>query len=127
MQLFQDRHLTLLTCKTSAVICLIPLKIPIVFFGQKRYLHCSVLVGSRNRFKRILLKQNNLFYSITRINLYKLNISNRILVTTHVVHNFAPLFLLQMLKQFTMLKVILCASEHICSIVRYCFRSFKQL
>jgi len=24
------------------------------------------------------------------------------------------------------LKVILCASEHICSIVRYCFRSFKQ-
>ena len=23
-------------------------------------------------------------------------------------------------------KVILCASEHICSIVRYCFRSFKQ-
>ena len=25
------------------------------------------------------------------------------------------------------LKVILCASEHICSIVRYCFRSFKQL
>jgi len=26
-----------------------------------------------------------------------------------------------------LLKVILCASEHICSIVRYCFRSFKQL
>ena len=25
------------------------------------------------------------------------------------------------------LKVILCASEHICSIVRCCFRSFKQL
>ena len=25
------------------------------------------------------------------------------------------------------LKVILCASEHICSIVRYCFRSYKQL
>ena len=25
------------------------------------------------------------------------------------------------------IKVILCASEHICSIVRYCFRSFKQL
>ena len=25
-----------------------------------------------------------------------------------------------------LLKVILCASEHICSIVRYCFRSFKQ-
>jgi len=24
------------------------------------------------------------------------------------------------------LKVILCASEHICSIVRYCFRSFKH-
>ena len=24
-------------------------------------------------------------------------------------------------------KVILCSSEHICSIVRYCFRSFKQL
>ena len=24
-------------------------------------------------------------------------------------------------------KVILCACEHICSIVRYCFRSFKQL
>jgi len=24
-------------------------------------------------------------------------------------------------------KVILCASEHICSIVRYCFRSFNQL
>ena len=24
-------------------------------------------------------------------------------------------------------KVILCASEHICSIVRYCFRSYKQL
>ena len=24
-------------------------------------------------------------------------------------------------------KVILCASEHICSIVRYCFRSFTQL
>jgi len=24
-------------------------------------------------------------------------------------------------------KVILCASDHICSIVRYCFRSFKQL
>ena len=24
-------------------------------------------------------------------------------------------------------KVILCTSEHICSIVRYCFRSFKQL
>ena len=23
-------------------------------------------------------------------------------------------------------KVILCASEHICSIVRYCFKSFKQ-
>jgi len=23
------------------------------------------------------------------------------------------------------IKVILCASEHICSIVRYCFRSFK--
>ena len=26
-----------------------------------------------------------------------------------------------------LLKVILCASEHICSIVRYCFRSFKQI
>ena len=26
-----------------------------------------------------------------------------------------------------LLKVILCASEHICSIVRYCFRSFTQL
>ena len=25
------------------------------------------------------------------------------------------------------IKVILCASEHICSIVRYCFRRFKQL
>ena len=25
------------------------------------------------------------------------------------------------------LKVILCASEHICTIVRYFFRSFKQL
>jgi len=25
------------------------------------------------------------------------------------------------------LKVILCASENICSIVRYCFRSFKHL
>ena len=25
------------------------------------------------------------------------------------------------------LKVILCASEHICSIVRYCFRSFKSI
>ena len=25
------------------------------------------------------------------------------------------------------IKVILCASEHICSIVRYCFKSFKQL
>ena len=25
------------------------------------------------------------------------------------------------------LNVILCASDHICSIVRYCFRSFKQL
>jgi len=25
------------------------------------------------------------------------------------------------------IKVILCASEQICSIVRYCFRSFKQL
>ena len=25
------------------------------------------------------------------------------------------------------LKVILCASEHICSIVQYCLRSFKQL
>ena len=25
------------------------------------------------------------------------------------------------------LKVILCASEHICLIVRYCLRSFKQL
>ena len=25
------------------------------------------------------------------------------------------------------LKLILCASEHICTIVRYCFRSFKQL
>ena len=24
-------------------------------------------------------------------------------------------------------KVILCTSEHICSIARYCFRSFKQL
>ena len=28
---------------------------------------------------------------------------------------------------FFYFKVILCASEHICSIVRYCFRSFKQL
>ena len=27
----------------------------------------------------------------------------------------------------TFVKVILCASEHICSILRYCFRSFKQL
>ena len=26
-----------------------------------------------------------------------------------------------------LVKVILCASKHICSIVRYCFRSFKQL
>ena len=26
----------------------------------------------------------------------------------------------------SIVKVILCASEHICSIVRYCFRSFKQ-
>jgi len=25
------------------------------------------------------------------------------------------------------LKVILCASEQICSIVRYCFRSFKKI
>jgi len=24
-------------------------------------------------------------------------------------------------------KVILCASEHICLIARYCYRSFKQL
>ena len=29
--------------------------------------------------------------------------------------------------QIKILKVILRASEHICSIVRYCFRSFKQL
>ena len=28
---------------------------------------------------------------------------------------------------FIIIKVILCASEHICSIVRYCSRSFKQL
>ena len=28
---------------------------------------------------------------------------------------------------FSIVKVILCASEHICSIVGYCFRSFKQL
>ena len=28
---------------------------------------------------------------------------------------------------YMLLKVILCESEHICSIVRYCFRSFKQL
>ena len=28
---------------------------------------------------------------------------------------------------YMFIKVILCASEHICSIVRYCFRSFKQL
>ena len=27
----------------------------------------------------------------------------------------------------TTIKVILCASEHICSIVRYCFRRLKQL
>jgi len=26
-----------------------------------------------------------------------------------------------------LIKVILCTSEQICSIVRYCFRSFKQL
>ena len=31
------------------------------------------------------------------------------------------------LNMFWIFKVILCASEHICSIVRYCFRSFKQL
>jgi len=30
-------------------------------------------------------------------------------------------------KMYTTFKVILYASEHICSIVRYCFRSFKQL
>ena len=30
-------------------------------------------------------------------------------------------------KTVCLIKVILCASEHICSIVRYCFRSFKQL
>ena len=30
-------------------------------------------------------------------------------------------------KHVIYIKVILCASEHICSIVRYCFRSFKQL
>jgi len=29
--------------------------------------------------------------------------------------------------KYTTFKVILCASEHICSIVQYCFRSFKQL
>ena len=28
---------------------------------------------------------------------------------------------------YCLVKVIQCASEHICSIVRYCFRSFKQL
>ena len=31
------------------------------------------------------------------------------------------------MKSVHMFKVILCASEHVCSIVRYCFRSFKQL
>ena len=31
------------------------------------------------------------------------------------------------LERSNIIKVIICASEHICSIVRYCFRSFKQL
>ena len=31
------------------------------------------------------------------------------------------------IRNLNCVKVILCASEHICSIVRYCFRSFKQL
>ena len=39
---------------------------------------------------------------------------------------FAQLFIFISIS-FGSLKVILCASEHICSIVRYCFRSFKQL
>jgi len=34
--------------------------------------------------------------------------------------------ILTLLAILYLLKVILCASEHICSTVRYCFRSFKQ-
>jgi len=30
-------------------------------------------------------------------------------------------------KKLMVVKVILCASDYICSIIRYCFRSFKQL
>ena len=44
--------------------------------------------------------------------LKKYSISSRVVIEILHVH---------------LLKVILCASEHICSIVRYCFRSFKQL
>ena len=40
---------------------------------------------------------------------------------------FTPTLLTILLEIKNQLKVILCASEHICPIVRDCFRSFKQL
>ena len=45
------------------------------------------------------------------------------------IPSLVPLFSTQHWKgkYWLFLKVILCASEHNCLIVRYCFRSFKQL
>ena len=54
----------------------------------------------------------------TLLNLFHVNDAAVRITIVHFL--FIILFLL-------CVKVILFASEHICSIVRYCFRSFKQL
>ena len=64
----------------------------------------------------IYLYFNNFVYSPSQQTQYFLKI-----------YHFSDFFLRFLNNQYTELKVILCASEHICSIVRYCFRSFKQL
>ena len=44
-----------------------------------------------------------------------------------IEHSYNILKPIEYAAKGTNVKVILCASEHICSIVRYCFGSFKQL
>jgi len=51
--------------------------------------------------------------------MFKKTFSNTRDIQANTITNYINMML--------MFKVILCASEHICSIVRYCCRSFKQL
>ena len=107
-------------------------------------IHCKCISSGSMKIMKISYVQDHScpvvilqFTCIIAIIHYDLKHSNKtcILIVVHFWHRlrhnhslfcFKFNFLTLQFVQYT-IKVILCASEHICWIVRYCFRSFKKI